>query len=350
MSEPVHPSPDASASPAAHATSEALRAAALGLRALMWLLLPAYLLSGLKVVRQDQMAVVTVWGRAQAVWSPGIHWTWPRPISEIRAINMSTVRSMDHLPAPELLDDPSAPPPIEADAWSNLLLTGDAHLVRAHWRLRYRLADAEAWLLRWKDPEARLRMEFAHAVTRVMAGQPVDAALRTDVETIRARIAEDLDRRVTEAGLGALVERVEAVSLRPPPAVERAFEQVIVAENERSEQMNAARGYAARAREESLGEVSRVTAAAQADRIRTLASARADARYFERLLPEYRARPGLIRNTLWQETIRRLAPRLKDRYVLPPGAGPRELRLYLGPEAHAPRLRTPPAGEPENAP
>ena len=351
MSDPVHPAPDAAASPAAHATAEALRTAAFALRALMWLLLPAYLLSGLKIVRQDQSAVVTVWGRAQAVWSPGIHWTWPRPISEVRTLNMSLVRSIDHLPAPEITGDPSAPRPPEADAGSKLLLTGDAHLIRAHWRLRYRLADVEAWLLRWKDPEARLRMEFAHAVTRAMAEQPVDAALRTDVETIRARIAEDIERRVAEAGLGAHVERVEAVSLRPPAAVEMAFERVIAAENERSEQMNAARGHAARAREEARGEASRVTSAAQADRIRTIATARADAQYFQRLLPEYRARPELIRSTLWQETIRRLAPRLKDRYVLPSGSGPRELRIYLGPEARAPRLRTPSGtAEPEDVP
>lgn len=342
MSDPVQQAPEPPVSPASQAMSESLRAAARTLRVIMWLLVPAYLLSGLTVVRQDERAVVTIWGRSSAVWTPGIHWTWPRPIAEVRTVNISTIRSLDHLPAPDRGATQGEPVLPETDAWSKLLLTGDAHLIRGHWRLRYRLSDAEAWLLRWKDPEARLAMEFSHAITRAMAERSVDAALRTEVETIRARIAEDLERRVAEAGLGAHIERVEAVSLRPPPPVEMAFDQVIAAENQRSEQMNEARGYAARIREEGQGEAARIEAAAQADRIRAIAAARSSAEYFNRLLPEYRARPDLIRRTLWQETARRLAPRLKDRYVLPPGAGPRELRLYLGPEAKAPRLRTAP--------
>lgn len=345
MSDAVHPPVEPAGSPASQAMTESLRAAARTLRIIMGLLVPAYLLSGLTVVRQDERAVVTIWGRSAAVWTPGIHWTWPRPIAEVRTVNISTVRSLDHLPAPDRSATAGEPVVPEVDPWSKLLLTGDAHLIRGHWRLRYRLSDAEAWLLRWKDPEARLAMEFAHAITRAMAERSVDAALRTEVETIRARIAEDLERHVAEAGLGAHIERVEAVSLRPPPPVEMAFDQVIAAENERSERMNEARGYAARTREEGQGEASRIEATAQADRIRAVAAARADAEYFTRLLPEYQARPDLIRRTLWQETARRLAPRLKDRYVLPPGAGPRELRLYLGPEARAPRLRpTPESG------
>jgi modulator of FtsH protease HflK len=257
----------------------------------------------------------------------------------VRRVKVSVVRSIDHLPLPAPRAAGDLPPTVELDAWTRMLLTGDAHLIRAHWRLRYRIEDPRPWLLEEQDPEARLAMEFAHAVTRVTAARAVDAALRTEVEAYRAEIAELLERRLAGRGLGVRIERVEAVALRPPAPVEQAFELVIAAENERGASLNAARGYAARAAQEARGEAARRIARAEGERRRIVESARADADYFDRILPAYRERPDFVRRTLWQESVGRTLARVRDRYVLPPPGAPRELRVWLGPEARAPRLR-----------
>lgn len=341
---PVNPGESTASHTEPAALNEALRMASRGLRLLLWALLPLYLGSGITAVRQHEKALPVVLGVFDGtVWEPGLHWTWPRPLAEVHRVETDRVRSLDWMPMPAASSDVRAPPP-EENAWSKLLLTGDANLLRAHWRLQYRIHDPAAWLLRTAQPEERLKNEFAHAITRITAMRPADASMRSDVENYRAEVSDELRRRVESAGIGVSIERVEMVALRPPARVLAAFDDVIQAENERSEALSEARGYAARREQETAGESARRVAMARGDRERAVQSARADADSFAKLLPEYRARPDLVRRGLWQETIRRVAVRLKDRYILPPsGPGGREFRLQLGPEQKKPQTAAPPA-------
>jgi len=306
-------------------------------RLLRWALaglLGVYLLSGLFVVRQQERAFVLVFGRAQGIGDervrpPGLHWTLPRPFAEIRRVETERVRvvmTAAPLPAPE----PGGPGPTVA--WDEYLLAGDANLLHAVWALRYTVRDPAAWLFGFENPDAALRNELAHAVIRTTARFAVDAALRTDVESLRAAVEETVRRRVAAIGVGAQVERVDLVSAAPPPPVAAAFDSVVQSEQERSRLIGEARAYAARVENETTGAAARLRSEAEAYRRRLVAEVAAEADYFTAVYARYLAQPEVIAQTLHQETLRRALRRVAGVYYLRPSPdGKQELRLWLGP-------------------
>ena len=322
----------------------------LSFRLLRWALAGlgvVYLLSGLFVVRQHERAFVLLFGRVRGIGeervrAPGLHWTLPRPLAEVQRVETERVRVLETLsarPTPE----PGAPAP-EA-AWDEYLLTADANLVRAVWALRYTIADPAAWLFGHADGDEILKNELAHAVIRTTARFPVDAALRTEVDALRAAIEEHLRQRVATLGIGARIERVDLLSMQPPPPTAAAFDAVIQTEQDRSRKISEARAYATRLEHETTGEVSQRLAEAEAYRRRLVAEVSAEADYFAAVLPRYAALPEVVAQTLHQETLRRALRRVGGTYYLRPApSGHQELRLWLGPRL--PPLPAPRSEEP----
>jgi modulator of FtsH protease HflK len=310
-------------------------------RLLRWALVGlfvVYLLSGLFVVRQHERAFVLIFGRTRGVGEervrqPGAHWTLPRPFAEIRRVETERVRVvLTAIPPPPL--EPGAPAP--EVAWDEYQLTGDANLVRGFWALRYTVGDPAAWLFNYENPDVVLRNELAHAVIRTTARFRVEAALRTDVESVRAAVEETVRRRAAAIGLGARIERVDLVAMGPPPPVAEAFDRVIQSEQDRSRQIGEARAYAARVANETVGDAARILSEAEAYQRRLVAEVSAEADYFRAVQPRYAEQPDVVAQTLHQEALRRALRRVGGLYYLRPApSGRQELRLWLGPRQDA---------------
>ncbi len=321
-----------------HALVEALD---ISFRLLRWALVglcAVYLLSGLFVVRQHERAFVLVLGRVQGIGEeriklPGLHWTLPRPFAEIRRVDTERLRVVQTVEAPAPTA-PDAPPSI---SWDEYLLTADANLVRGVWALRYTVQDPAAWSFDHVDGEQILKNELSHAVIRTTARFAVDAVLRMDVDSVRAAIEETLRRRVADIGLGARIERVDLLSMMPPPPTSMAFDAVIQSEQDQSRLISEARAYAARVEKETAGEVARRLAEAEAYRTRLVAEVSAEAAYFAAVQPQYALQPKVVAQTLHQETLRRALKRVAGVYYVKPSAdGKQELRLWLGPRPSMP--------------
>jgi membrane protease subunit HflK len=326
----------------APALAEALSLAARLLRGALILLVPLYLLSGLHILRPQEQAVVLLFGRAGApggerVWGPGVHWTLPRPFAEVVRLETGRVKTVDLGAVDPAGADPAQPAPPDADEWKRLLLTGDANLLRARWALRYTIDDPAAHVFGFGQPAALVSNEFRRAVIHATAACTADRALRTDVEGLRAVIEDAARARFAALRAGVRVERVEAVALAPPPAVAASFDEVVQAEQERSTRISEAREYAAKRENEAVGEASRRLSEAAAWRDRLVAGTKADAVYFERLLPHYLRAPDVVGTVLLQDGIRRALDQVSEKYVIRRGRdGRQELRLWLGPEPRRP--------------
>lgn len=335
MSERTVPPPDSGVA----ALTEALDISFRLLRWALAALAAVYLLSGLFVVRQHERAFVLIFGRVQGIGEervrqPGLHWTLPRPFAEVRRVETERVRVVTSAPPLPAQEPGGAPPNV---AWDEYLLTGDANLLRAVWALRYTVRDPAAWLFEFENPEALLRNELAHAVVSATARFAVDAALRTEVEGLRATVEETVRRRIAAIGIGARVERVDLMTAMPPPPVAAAFDSVVQAEQERSRLIGDARAYAARVENETSGAVARLRSEAEAWRQRLVAEVAAEAAYFEAVYPWYVEQPEVVAETLHQETLRRALRRVGGVYYLRPAPGGRqELRLWLGPRRASP--------------
>lgn len=306
------------------------------LRAVMILVLIAYLFSGVFVVGQHERAFVLIFGRiagrgSERVKGPGLHWTWPPPIAEVVRVPTERVQTVE---TGAFWHRTGEPGPTLQPGLDGYALSGDANILHARWAVRYTVQDLETYCFRLQQPDALLRLELEHAVVKTTGRFPIDEALRTEIEALRDAVDMELRRRVAALELGVRIERVDILALAPPRQVAAAFAAVIEAEQDRSRQISAARAAAIRMRNEAEGEAARRIAEGQAYRRQIVAEVSARADYFRRVLAEYEKQPTIIARTLRQDTLRRALAGVEQKFILYRNEqGQQELRLLVGPEA-----------------
>ncbi len=342
--------------PGYEALSDALSVSFRVLRWVMVLLLAAYLLSGIFIVGQNENAFVLVFGKiaglgADRVKGPGLHWTFPRPIAEVVRIPVARVQSVEtttfwHKEAPKPPTMPGGPPPPLPVGPSirpgeeGYTLTGDANLLHSKWAVRYTIDDPEAYAFhfRYNGPaddrvgEDVIARELDHAIVMATARFTIDQALRTDIEAVREAVASELQKRMEALGVGVKIEGVDLLDVSPPLQVIDAFNQVVAAENERSEKISAARGYAARTLNEAQGQAAKLIAEGQTYAQRVVSEVSADADYFNKVCEQYVKDPDVIGRTLLQDTLRRTLANVEKDLVSPDSKGQFELRLQISRE------------------
>ncbi len=327
-------------------------------RVLRWaivILLVAYILSGIFIVGQHEKAFVLVFGKIaglgeERVKGPGLHWTLPRPVAEIVRVPVARVQTVEtrtfwHKEMPTPPSMPGGPPPPSAAGPSikpgeeGYTLTGDANLLHSRWAARYTVNDPEAYAFRFQFDGADrdrvgelIQRELDHAVTKTSMRFPIDQALRTDIEAVRGAVATEFHRRIEMLGVGVKLEGIDLLAVSPPRQVIDAFSQVIAAENERSEKISGARGYASRTLNEAQGQAAKLIAEGQAYQQRLVSEVSADADYFNKVLEQYQKNPAVIARTLLQDALRRTLAKVEKNLVSPNAKGEFELRLQIGRE------------------
>lgn len=313
------------------------------LRGLMLLIALAYLGSGVFVVHQHERAIVLLFGRvaglgADRVKVPGLHWTWPRPFSEVIKLPTERVQTLSTASfwygrEAEFQDDAGTPPTLRPDR-DGYLLTGDANLLHSRWAARYTVESPLAYAFGFAQFEDVLRSELDRAVVRVSARFAVDRALRTDLEAYRGAVENELRERARALDLGIRIHGVDMLGITPPRQVAAAFDGVTQSAQERAQQISDARAYAVRTVNEAHGEAARRRSEGESARQARIAEVQAQADAFEKIYPQWLLNPDLVARTLLQDGVRRALAHVEQKYVVHsrPGAEGQEIRLQLGPE------------------
>lgn len=335
----THEHPHEPADAGSKALNEALNASFRVLRGVMALLVVAYLASGVFVVKQHEKAMVLVFGKvsgpgAGQIKGPGLHWTWPRPVSEIVRLPAERVQTLGvdsywYWREADFQDN-AAPPVALAPGTEGYLITGDANLLHTRWALRYTLERPEAAAFGWAALETSLRQEVERAVTRVAAVTPIDKALRTDIELFRAAAEGELRRRCEALGHGVRVQGLDVIAAAPPQQVAEAFQDVTKSEMDRARQISDARAYAARTLSEAKGEEAKLRAEGSAYRQKIISETAAQADYFDKVFRQYEANPVVVREALLRSAVQRVLAGVDQKYVV--SSEDAEIRLQLSPE------------------
>lgn len=323
------------------ALTEALRLSFRMLRWIMILLALGYLASGVFVVQQHERALVLLFGKpaglgADRVKEPGVHWTWPRPFSEVlklpaERVQSLTTRTFWYARETGFQDNAGPGDTLRPDV-DGYLLTGDANLLHSRWAVRHTIADPLAWRFGFADIDAVLQDELDRAVVRVTARHAVDRALRTDLEAYRDAVDAELRDRVAALGLGVRIQGVDLLGITPPQQVAEAFDAVTRAAQERAQAISDARAYAVRTVNEAQGSAARIRAEGASARQNRIADVKAQADAFARIQAKWAQNPAVVARTLLQDGVRRALAHVEAKYVVYAGDGSQEIRLQLGPE------------------
>jgi modulator of FtsH protease HflK len=302
-----------------------------------------YLLSGITIVRPDEVAVIQRWGRlvgdtpALQEHGPGLLFSFPRPVDRVIRVQtkhvwgvaVSTLAFID-----EGMEGLTLDPVVQGYA-----ITGDHNIVHVDTMVHYRVREPAEWAFYGPKSEDVLRVEVTAAMVRSLGEMGVDRVLSDGRKDLVAMATRRAQAGLDAAHSGLELSSLELTALMPPQALASEFDAVqsafIGAETRKKE----AQAYAESAIPQSQAETNAALQAARAVSAADLATARGDARAFLALDKEYRANPAVVRERLYRDRVERaLSNAGKIRWVPPPaGARYDGFRIQISPAEAGPK-------------
>ncbi|HEX3866014.1 MAG TPA: protease modulator HflK [Gemmatimonadaceae bacterium] len=298
-----------------------------------------YLLSGITIVRADEVVVVLRWGRlvgdtpALQEHGAGLLFALPRPIDQVVRVQTKRVRevsiwtlSPDASTAAsasgEEDEDAQQPPGETLDPLTQgYALTGDHNIVQLSMVARYRIRDAGEWSFYGPTAEDVLRAEVTAAMVQSLGEMGVDRVLSDGRKELIAIAARRAQAGLDASHSGLELSSVELTRLAPPQALAYDFSAVqsafISAETKKKEAQEFAERAIPAASAQADGAIQNARAAVATD----LATATGEAEAFKALEREYRANTAVVRERLYRDAVDRAISAGNVRWIPPPVGG-----------------------------
>jgi membrane protease subunit HflK len=196
------------------------------------------------------------------------------------------------------------------------MITGDLNTALVPWVVQYRITDPKQYLFGAREPEKTLRDLSESVMREVIGDRTVDEVLtigRHDIETA------SLDRLATlssDYGLGLQIQQVQLATVRPPPVVQSAFNDVNQAQQEKQTAINQAWAIYNDAVPKARGEAKAREKAAEAYAFRRINQAKGETEKFSLLLTEYHKAPAPTRQRLYLEAMESIFPALEKKVIV----------------------------------
>ncbi len=333
-----------------------LRLAFFCLRTIIFLLLVIYIFSGPFVVAPDEKALVLRFGgivgdtREEQVRTSGKwHWAWPKPIDRVIRIPVKESREVDTdqfwynqtnlgaiQPQQTNLSDTAAPLITGTDGY---LITGDANILHAKWRLTYFISDPIAYYKNYQDPDDVIQKLFENVILKETAATPIDASLYGESTDLRNRILDGVKRAVRRHGIGVEARHTSYLDANPPQTSLLAFQGIHEAVNIRDKAVKDAETYKNQVVREAKGQAAAIKADGEVYRSQIVTRIKADVDYFQKILPKYREAPETMLLTLYLDAIAEIMSTAKVKYVFHTAdSDKQEIRIHINPKPKTPKI------------
>lgn len=196
------------------------------------------------------------------------------------------------------------------------MITGDLNTALVPWVVQYRITDPKTYLFGAREPEKTLRDLSESVMREVIGDRTVDEVLtigRHDIETSALNRLADL---CSEYGLGLQIQQVQLATVRPPPAVQAAFNEVNQAQQEKQTAINQAWAIYNDAVPNARGQAKAREKEAEAYASRRVNQAKGDTEKFSLLLTEYLKAPAPTRQRLYLESMEQIFPALERKVIV----------------------------------
>ena len=270
------------------------------------LAIAAFLLSGIYIVKKEEQAVLTRFGKVvNSEVQPGIHYALPlvekAHIRKVMRIMLQNVATKD-----------------ESGGTLFTLLSGDTNLFEADISLQYKINNLRAWLYATTDPESILTLVVREQLIGVMGSNFIDLIFTNNRDIIQDQLYTDVSSWLADANIGIELLALNIVDLRPIEETVAAFRDVSDAIAESNQMVSNARRRTERQLAHSRGQAESILwqAKARAEERKMQASASAEA--FMDLLDAYRGQPASVIVTRYWHRMRTI---LKDATVSTFGPG-----------------------------
>jgi membrane protease subunit HflK len=196
------------------------------------------------------------------------------------------------------------------------MITGDLNTALVPWVVQYRITDPRVYLFGAREPEQTLRDLSESVMREVIGDRTVDEVLtigRHEIETATLTRLADL---CSHYGLGLQIQQVQLATVRPPPVVQAAFNEVNQAQQEKQTAINQAWAIYNDAVPNARGRAKEREKQAEAYAFRRVNEAKGEAQKFSLLLAEYRKAPDITRRRLYLEAMQAILLNLQKKVIV----------------------------------
>lgn len=253
---------------------------ALGLIVLGWLA------SGFYIVDPPERGVVTRFGAYHATTGPGPHWHLPWPVHDVQIVNVERNRTQS-IPA-------------------QLILTEDENLARVELEVQYDIHDARDFLFNVQQPEQTLRDSVESVIREAVGKENFDFTITEGRDEIADATSQGVQSILDRYAAGINLQTVNIQEAQPPEPVQAAFEDAIMAREDRERLINEAEAVRNELIPEARGNAERIREQAEAYRVQEVQGAMGEAARFSAVLEEYEKNPEVARTRLHLETMERV--------------------------------------------
>lgn len=276
-----------------------------------------WLASGIFTVDPDEQASLRLFGKFNSTADSGLNWWWPSPVGQRDIVQVTQTRTME-LGFRSGSDGTASVTLVSVEAQ---MITGDENIVDVGAVIQYRISDLRNYLFEVDDPgdvdrgiapgspDGRTLRDVAETSLRQVVGaRTIDDALTEGREQIQEDTRLQMQTILNSYNAGITIISVLLQNVNPPEEVRDAFEDVVVAQEEKERLRNLADAYEADQLPRARGEAARIVEAAIGFRDGRIALAQGEADGFKELLEGYLNSKDVTRQRLYLEAMEEILP------------------------------------------
>ncbi|MCP5533712.1 MAG: FtsH protease activity modulator HflK [Akkermansiaceae bacterium] len=271
-------------------------------------------LSSYYTVSPESVAVVQRFGRYVSTQEPGLHFKLPFGMDTATIVPVKRQLKLEFgfgTPGASNPDQIGTEPDAERD-----MVTGDLNTAQVEWIVQYTITSPSDFLFNLRDPAPTIRDLSESAMREVIGDRTVDEVLTIGRSGIEVEALAKLREMIELMQLGVSADQLQLMAVHPPRPVQRSFEEVNQAQQDRETLVNQANGEYNRVIPKARGEADQRISAAEGYALRRVNEAKGDVARFEELLAEYRKAPEITKQRLYLESMAEVLPKLKSKIIL----------------------------------
>ena len=272
------------------------------------------LFSSYYTVSSESEGVVQRFGKFQKIAKPGLHFKIPYGVDTATIVPVRRQLKLEfgfNTPGASNADQFSEQPDKERD-----MVTGDLNAAQVEWILQYSISSPQDYLFQVRNPGSTLRDLTEGVMCQVIGDRTVDEVLtvgRTEIET------ESLIRLkalLEKLQMGVIAEQIQLKNVNPPAPVQRSFDEVNSAQQDRERLINEANGQYNQVIPKAKGLADQRISGAEGFAVQRINEAEGDVARFKELLIQYDKAPAITKQRLYLETMNDVLPQLGSKIII----------------------------------
>jgi HflK protein len=280
-----------------------------------------YALSGLYMLRPEEVGVVQRFGRKlPSDRQPGLHYKLPWPIDTLTRVRAERVRVVEigfrSNASGRGVGEPAAyewnvqhrTGRFQSIPEESLMLSGDQNMLELNATVHYIPQQPDDFLFHQIDADLTVRSAAESVMQGIVTSSSLDDVMTHNRREIENTARGQLQARLDRYGAGVRVLQVKLEDVHPSIEVVDAFREVSDAFEEKSRLINEAEGYSNEQIALARGNAAAQLQNANAFSIGRIARAGGDASRFEAAAAAWRKAPDVTSSRLYLETVEQVLP------------------------------------------